>query len=80
MRLHVSCYFICLVSLVNVSKLNTLRFNLFTASGIQILAYGSLIITIAATFIYFNTKRIKYGIITININNFWIYFTFLIFH
>ena len=26
----------------------------------------------------FNTKRIKYRLITININNFWSYFTFLL--
>ena len=34
----------CLVSLVNVIKLNTLTFKSFTVSGTQILAYGSLIL------------------------------------
>ena len=37
------------------------------------------IITITTTFTSFNTKRVKYGIITININNLWSCFTFLIF-
>ena len=34
----------------------------------------------ATTFTCFNTKRIKYRLITININNFWSYFTCLIIH
>ena len=34
----------CLVSLVNVIKLNTLTFKTFTVSGTQIFAYGSLIL------------------------------------
>ena len=33
-----------LVSLVNVIKLNTLTLKYFTVSGIQIFAYGSLIL------------------------------------
>ena len=37
------------------------------------------IISIATTFTYSNTKRINYRIITININNLWSCFTFLIF-
>ena len=44
MHLHVSCHFIDLVSLVNVIKLNTLTFKVFTVSERQILAYGSLIL------------------------------------
>ena len=42
MHLHVSCYFIYLVLLVNVIKLNTLSFNFFIVSETQIFAYGSL--------------------------------------
>ena len=34
--------------------------------------------TTTAAFACFDTKRIKYRLITININNFWFYFTFLI--
>ena len=44
MHLHVSCHFIYLVSLVNVIKLNTSAFKFFIISGVQILAYGSLIL------------------------------------
>ena len=38
------------------------------------------IITIATTFTCFNAKKIKYWIITININNFRSCFTLLIIH
>ena len=37
------------------------------------------IITITTTFTRFNTKKVKYGIITVNINNLRSCFTFLIF-
>ena len=37
------------------------------------------IITITIAFNCFNTKRVKYGIITIKINHLWSCFTFLIF-
>ena len=44
MHLHVSCHFICLVSLVLDIILHTLTFKFLKASGTQILAYGSLIL------------------------------------
>ena len=37
-------------------------------------------VTTTAAFTCFNTKRIKYRLVTININNLWSYFTFLISH
>ena len=43
-HLYVSCYFICLVSLVLNIRLNTLTFKSFTTSGTHIYAYGSLIL------------------------------------
>ena len=79
MHLQVLCHFMCLVSLVLDIKLNTLTFKYFTVSGIQIFAYGSLmLLQLPFTFTYLNTKRIKQGIIAININNFRSYFIFLI--
>ena len=71
LHLHVSCHFMCLVSLVLDIRLNTLTFKFFyyirdTYFCIWIID----IITTATTFICFNNKRIKYGFITININNF----------
>ena len=44
MHLHVSYHFIYLVSLVSCIKLNTVAFKFFIISGVQILAYGSLIL------------------------------------
>ena len=40
-HLYDSCHFMCLVSLVNVFKLNTLTFKFFVASETQVLAYVS---------------------------------------
>ena len=70
LHLHFSCYSINLVSLVLDIRLNTFTFKFFynirnTNFWIRIIN----IITTAATFAYFNTKRIKCRIITININN-----------
>ena len=44
MHLHVSCYFIDLVSLAPDIKLNTLTFKFFTVSGTQVLAYVLVIL------------------------------------
>ena len=44
LHLHVSCHFLCLVSLVLNIKLNTLILKSFIISGTHILAYGSLIL------------------------------------
>ena len=43
-HLQVSCHSICLVSLVNDIRLNTLTFKFLTTSGAQIPAYGSSIL------------------------------------
>ena len=44
LHFHVSCHFMCLVSLVFEIRLNTLTFRLFIISGTHIFAYGSLIL------------------------------------
>ena len=44
LHLHVSCHFMCLVSLVLDIRLNTLTSKFFTTSGTHIFAYGSLIL------------------------------------
>ena len=43
-HLHVSCHFLCRVSLVLEIRLNTLMFKSFATSGTHILAYVSLIL------------------------------------
>ena len=76
MHLNFLCHFICLVSLVLDIRLNALTFKFFTISGTQTFAYGLLI----SLQLPLHLLRIKHRIITININNFWSYFTLLIFH
>ena len=44
LHLHVSCHYICLVSLVLDITLNTLTFKFFTTSGTHNFAYGLLIL------------------------------------
>ena len=44
LHLHVSCHFMCLVSLALDIRLNTLTFKFFTTSGTKFFAYGSLIL------------------------------------
>ena len=79
-HLHVSCHFMCLVSSVFDIRLNALTFKF---NNIRNTYFCTWIVDIVATttaFTCFNTKRIKYRLITININNLWSYFTFLIVH
>ena len=69
-----------LVSLVLDIRLNTLTFKSFTASGTQIFEYGLLILLqLPLNLFILILKRVKYSIITININNLWSCFTFFIF-
>ena len=59
---------------------NTLTFKSFTTSATYFCVWIINIITIATSFTYFNTKMIKYRIITVNINNFRPCFTCLFIH
>ena len=122
---HVSCHFMCLVSLVLGIRLNTLIFKSLTISTGQKMKFSiehffskcyqigrflwiwshllkkSLmenlifcavignthfciwiidVVTITTAFTCFDTKRIKYRLITININNLWFFLTFFIIH
>ena len=78
LHLHVSCHFTCLDSLDLEIKLNTLTFMFLITSHFCIWIIN--IVAITATFTSFNTKRINNGLITINTNKFWFYFTFVISH
>ena len=77
LHLHLHVF---LVSLVFDIRLNILTFKFFTTSGTHIFAYGSLILLQLPQYLLVLILRIKYRLITININNFWFYFTFLIIH
>ena len=78
LHLQVSCYSMCLVLLVLDIKLNTLTF--YNIRNTQFCIWIVDIMTTTTAFTCFNTKRRKHRFFTININNLWFYFAFLIVH
>ena len=80
-QLQVSCHSMRLVSLVPVTRLNTLTFKFFyNIRNTQFCTWIVDIVTTTTAFTCFNTKRKKHKVISINNNNLWSYFTFLIVH
>ena len=79
LHLHVSSHSMRLVSLFPETTLNTLTFKFFTTSRTHNFAHGLLILLqLSLHLLVLILKEKKHWIISININNLWSYFTFLI--
>ena len=75
------CHSMRLVSLVPDTRLNILTFRFFTTSGTHNFVYGLLILQqLPLHFLVLMIKGKKHRVISINNNNLWSYFTFLIVH
>ena len=76
LHLHVSCHFMCLVSLNFDIRLSTLTFKFFITSGIHIFTYESLILLqLPLSLLVLMLKGKNTGPVLLTLT---IYFTFLI--